>query len=152
MWEEILKGVTIVLLPSAVKFFFGPLGGYAAKLNIITTMIGTAAGMMTSVVAFTFFGDWLRDKVINKIFKPKRKTAGQRRRIVVMWNKYGLAGVAALTPVLFTPIGGTIVAVSFRAPKSKIIIYMLVSAIVWSIIVTSVVYFIGRGALPDYAK
>lgn len=72
MWEEILKAVTLVLLPSALKFFFGPLGGYAAKLHIITTMIGTVAGMMTSVVAFTYFGDWLRDRVINKILNPNQ--------------------------------------------------------------------------------
>jgi hypothetical protein len=152
MLEEILKAITIVLLPSALKFFFGPLGGYAAKLHIITTMIFTVGGMMTSVVAFTYFGDWLRDRVINRIFKPKPKSAGHKRKILVLWNKYGLAGVAALTPVLFTPIGGTIVAVSFRAPKKKIIVYMLVSAIFWSIVVTSTVYFLGRGALPDYAK
>jgi membrane protein DedA with SNARE-associated domain len=152
MWEEILKAVTLVLLPSAVKFFFGPLGGYAAKLHIVTTMIGTVAGMMTSVVAFTYFGDWLRDRVINRIFKPKPRSAERTRKILVLWNKYGLAGVAALTPVLFTPIGGTIVAVSFRAPKSKILIYMLFSAIFWSIVVTSTVYFLGRGALPDYVK
>ncbi|NJM24298.1 MAG: hypothetical protein HC859_00930 [Bacteroidia bacterium] len=38
-----------------IKFIFGPVGGYAAKLTLTTTILTTVAGMMTVVVAFTFF-------------------------------------------------------------------------------------------------
>jgi membrane protein DedA with SNARE-associated domain len=153
MWEELLKAFTIVLLPSALKFFIGPIGGYLAQLNIVTNIIATIAGMMTSVVAFTFFGDWLRDKVINRIFKKKKKdSTSKKRKLLQLWNKYGLTGVAALTPVLFTPIGGTIVAVSFRAPKKKILLYMLISAVCWSLAINGVLYYFGQGILPDFLK
>jgi hypothetical protein len=40
-------------------------------------------------------------------------------------------GVAVLTPVLFTPIGGTILANSFGETRKRIIFYMFVSSIVW---------------------
>jgi MFS family permease len=153
MWEEIVKGVTVVLLPSALKFFIGPILGYYAKLSIVTRLIGTAAGMMTSVIAFTYFGDWLRDRVLNRIFtKKKKESSAKKRRLLTLWSKYGLTGVAALTPILFTPIGGAIVAVSFRAPKSKIIFYMLVSAIVWSFIINGLLYYFGPNILPDFLK
>jgi hypothetical protein len=153
MWEEILKVFTIVVLPSGLKFFLGPIFGYYAKFHIITLLIGTVAGMMTSVVAFTFFGDWLRSKLSNRLSSRKKKRFTKaNRRTVIIWKKFGLAGVAGLTPVLFTPIIGTIVAVSFGAPKKKILLYMLLSAIFWSFIINGVLYFFGPGILPDFMK
>jgi hypothetical protein len=153
MWEEIIKVITVVILPSALKFFLGPIFGYYAKIHIVTLLIGTAAGMMTSVIAFTFFGDWLRSRLNNKFSSTKKKkfTSGNRR-IVTVWKKFGLAGVAALTPVLFTPIPGTIIAVSFGAPKYKIMLYMLISAVVWSFIINGLLYYYGPGILPDFMK
>jgi hypothetical protein len=151
MWEEILKAFTLVVLPSAIKFFLGPILGY--KLNIITRLIGTVIGMMTTVVAFTFFGDWLRDKVINRFFKKKKKeSTAKKRKLLTLWAKYGLPGVAFLTPIVFTPIGGAIVAVSFRAPKKKILFYMLLSAIFWSFMINGILYFFGPDILPEFMR
>ena len=65
MWEEILKAFS-VYLSAMVKFIFGPIGGKAAGLHLITTMVVTAAGMMTVVVAFTYFGEFIREKIINR--------------------------------------------------------------------------------------
>ena len=69
MWEEILKAVS-VYFSSMVKFFFGPIGGKAAGLHLITTMVVTVAGMMTMVVAFTYFGDFIRKHIIERFRKP----------------------------------------------------------------------------------
>ena len=152
MWEEILKVITIVVLPSGLKFFLGPIFGYLAGYHIVIRLIGTVAGMMLSVVAFTFFGDLIRVAII-KWFKPKKKkktfTTGNRR-IVTIWKKFGLAGIAALTPVLFTPIVGAIVAVSFGPPKKQIILYMLMSAMVWSVIINGLLYYFGTSIFPDF--
>jgi len=152
MLEEIIKVIMLVMLLCAFKFFFGPIGGYAAKLHIVPTMVGTVAGMMTSVVAFTYFGDWLRTRWIDRWFKRKHQSPMRKRKLLNLWHKYGMIGVAVLTPVLFTPIGGTLIAVSFRAPKEKILFFMFISAVLWSLLVTSAVYFFGKEILPDYAR
>src|SRR6478609_3641553 len=153
MWEEILKVFTVVVLPSALKFFLGPIFGYYAKIHIATLLIGTVAGMMISVVAFTFFGDWLRSKLSNRFSSKKKKrfTKGNRRTVTI-WKKFGIAGVAFLTPILFTPIPGTILAVSFGVPKNKILLYMLLSAIFWSFVINGLLYYFGPGILPDFMK
>ena len=152
MWEEILKAFSLVYLPSMLKFIFGPLGGYAAKLNMATTIIGTVAGTMTIVLLFSFAGDWLREHVINRFF-PKRKRFSERnRRFVIIWKKYGVAGVAFLTPLILTPIGGTLVAISFGSPRDKLILYMFISASAWASIFSLAIYLFGNNVFPEYMK
>lgn len=154
MWQVILK-VATVYFSSMLKFIFGPLGGYAAGFTLITTILVTVAGMMTVVFIFTFFGNWIREKVIVRFFKKRNKFSQSNRRFVTIWKRYGLIGVAALTPIILTPIGGTLLAVSSGSPKEKIIFYMFISASAWSIIFSSALYFFGAEILkylPDYAK
>jgi membrane protein DedA with SNARE-associated domain len=154
MWQVILK-VATVYFSSMLKFIFGPLGGYAAGFTLITTILVTVAGMMTVVFIFTFFGNWIREKVIVRFFKKRNKFSQSNRRFVTIWKRYGLIGVAALTPIILTPIGGTLLAVSSGSPKEKIIFYMFISASAWSVIFSSALYFFGAEILkylPDYAK
>ncbi|HEY8937053.1 MAG TPA: hypothetical protein VIM65_17620 [Cyclobacteriaceae bacterium] len=150
MWETILK-ITSVYFASMLKFIFGPVGGYAAGLNLITTVLTTVAGMMTIVVLFTFGGNWLRQNVLSK-FSRKSKFHISNKRFVTIWKKYGLVGVAILTPLILTPIGGTILAISSGSPKDKIIVYMFISAAAWSLIFSGTIYIFGNEVLkvlPD---
>ena len=147
MWEEILKAFS-VYLSAMIKFIFGPIGGKAAGLHLITTMVVTAAGMMTMVVAFTYFGEYLRTKILNRFFPKKESSEEASKKRSVFFKKYGLAGIALLTPVILTPIGGTLLAVSVSANREKILFYMLISACAWSVILTLAVYF-GYDALMN---
>jgi membrane protein DedA with SNARE-associated domain len=142
MTEEILKAIP-VFLSSALKFILGPIEGYFAKLHFITTIIATVGGMMLSVVAFTYFGDWLRRGLLKRFFKKKDESEIQHTKLRDFIKKYGLGGVAFLTPLFLTPIGGTIIAVSMGKPKNKIIIFMLISAITWALVFTFLSYWFG---------
>jgi membrane protein DedA with SNARE-associated domain len=150
MTNEILKAIP-VFLSSALKFILGPIEGYFAKLHFITTIFATVGGMMLSVVAFTYFGDWLRRGLLKRFFQKKddQKPHTKFRDFI---KKYGLAGVAFLTPVFLTPIGGTIIAVGLGKPKNKILIFMLISAVGWALVFTSIIYLLGRIDLPDILK
>lgn len=152
MWEEILKVITLVYLPSMLKFIFGPLAGYAAGLGIVTTIAGTAAGMMTIVVLITYFGNWFRTRVLDRFRKKKDTGDAPPGRFAVMVKKFGLPGVAFFTPVLLTPIGGSILAVSMGGRREKILLYMLLSAVFWSIVFSSAIYFFGQRVIPDMFK
>lgn len=59
---------------------------------------------------------------------------------VRIWQRAGMAGIAFLTPILLTPIGGSALAVSFNVGRVKLIGFMLVSAVFWAIIQTLLVY------------
>jgi hypothetical protein len=152
MWEEILKMVTLVYLPSMLKFIFGPLAGYAAGLNIVTTVIGTSAGMMTIVILITYSGNWFRKHVLNRFSRKKKNPNPQPGKFTLIIKKFGVPGIAFFTPLLLTPIGGSILAVGMGGSREKILLYMLLSAVFWAIIFSSVIYFFGQRVIPEMIK
>lgn len=152
MTEEIIKAIPIFFL-TMLKVIFGPTMGYAFGLHILTTILITVGGMMASVVLFTFFGTWLREKILVRFQKKnQKKFTPRKRKLVHLWRQYGLVGVAVLTPLLLTPIGGTLVAVSFGSPKQKIILYMLVSATLFAIGMSYAIYEFGDFVMPWLEK
>ena len=151
MWEEILKAIP-VYFSAMFKFILGPLGGYASGLNLITTILSTVFGMMTVVFLFTYFGNWMREKIFSRLFKNKSRFLPENSKFTTIWKKYGLTGVALLTPIILTPIGGTLLAVSSGSPKEKIIFYMFISSSVWAVIFSMAIYFFGNEILPDFIK
>jgi hypothetical protein len=58
----------------------------------------------------------------------------RNRRMVKVWRRYGLLGVAFLTPVVFSIPVGTIVANSLVRNKKKIFLYMFLSVLFWSVL------------------
>ena len=142
MLAEIAKIISIIFL-TMLKFIFGPTLGYGAGFNFIVTIIITIIGMMASVFLFTYLGTYIRENWLSKIFRNKKVFTKRNRKFVSIWKKYGTKGVAFLTPVILTPIGGTLLLTTYHTPKKLIIMYMLISAIFWSIILSGIVYFAG---------
>lgn len=131
MSEALITFFGIYVL-SLFKFISGPVLGYAAGYSFFETVLVTIAGMMTSVFAFTFVGTEIK-KIVEKHFIRKRPIFSKRsRRIVQVWQKFGIAGIAFLTPLLLTPIGGTLILVSFGTQKRKIFLYMFISGLFWA--------------------
>ncbi|MEZ0483281.1 hypothetical protein [Fibrella aquatica] len=118
-----------------LKFVGGPLAGLALQLSWFETAICSVTGMMMSVFLVLFAGT-----AITQIQDRYRKTAPRlftkRSRMAVrIWQRAGLAGIAVLTPILLTPIGGTALALSFRVPTLRIIVAMLLSGIFWGVLI-----------------
>lgn len=146
MLEQTVKIISIVFL-TMFKFIFGPVGGYAAGLPLIVTITITVVGMMLSVFLFTFLGKLIKEKLLNRILGSRKQFSKRTRRFVTIWRKYGVAGIAFLTPLILTPIGGTLILTSYNTPKNKIIVYMLASAIAWAIIFSLLIYVLGDKAI-----
>jgi uncharacterized membrane protein len=135
MFSQIGKYLAVYLI-SMIKFIGGPLSGVAAGLTWIETFIFTVLGMMTTVLLLSLLGKNARKTLFSKFSKNKKKKlfTPKNRRLVRIWRKYGLKGVAFLTPVFFSPIVGTIMAISFGEPAKRIFFYMLGSAVFWGVI------------------
>ena len=142
MFDEIWKYLT-VYLSSMVKFIIGPTSGVAFGLSLAETILFTVLGMMTSVLLVSLLGTNLRKKMVARFAKNKKKFSTRNRRIVFVWKKFGLQGVAFLTPLLFTPIGGTILATAFGETPKRIFIHMLLSAVFWGLILSFLVHKLG---------
>lgn len=127
-----------------VKFFAGPLTGISLGLSYVETALLTVAGMMTSVIIFSIIGkavsEWYSKRQRKK---QKPRFTSKNRRIVKVWTNFGMTGVAFLTPILLTPIFGTIVAALLGAPRKHIFIHMLWSSIFWSATLTLMVFEFG---------
>lgn len=149
MLDELITILTIYLL-AMLKFIAGPTLGFASGFSLLGTILLTIASMMSSVLLFTFLGQILREKVLSKIFKRRKLFTKRTRRFVKVWKRYGIIGVTCLTPIIFTPIGGTILLVSLGTPKRQIILWMLWWAVFWSVTFSSTIYTFGTKILPDF--
>ncbi len=69
---------------------------------------------------------------------PKKIFSRSSRRMVRIWKRYGLVGLAALTPVFFSIPIGTFFMVRVEKNKNRIILYMFISITCWSIIITTI--------------
>lgn len=133
-----------VIAISMVKFAGGPLTGLALQLGWIETAICSVIGMMITVLLIVFSSDFIQ-KMWRKFFPKKeeaKKFTKMNRLAVKTRRKFGLIGIAFLTPLLFTPIGGTAIAMAFRYEKSEILIQMLISAVIWAIVQTLFFFFV----------
>ena len=147
MAVEILKYLSVYLV-SMVKFFGGPITGVSLGLSYVETVLLTMAGMMTSVLIFSVVGRAF-SKWMSKRRRAQRKPifCKQNRRIVLIWRRFGVRGIAFLTPIIFTPILGTIVVALFGASRKNILIHMFWSSLFWSATLTFMVTEFGKAAV-----
>lgn len=144
---DIIYKCFLIMLGSMIKFLTGPITGSAFKLPIYLTFVFTILGMMMSVMLVLTLGNWLKINLISKFLKPQKRFSPKNRRIIKVWKKFGIVGVAGLTPLVFTPLVGTFVALSFGVEARKIFVYMLISAIAWALICIPIVYYF-RSFIP----
>ncbi|MEY4538848.1 MAG: hypothetical protein RLZZ306_605 [Bacteroidota bacterium] len=133
------KYFTVIAL-TALKFFNGPIAGIVMDLTWYETAVCSIIGMMLMVTLMTFLGKQVQVWISN-YRKTKPKLFSKRSRFAVkIWLKLGIWGIACFTPLFFTPIGGTLLALSFKVPIPKILFSMLVFAVFWGVILTFAIF------------
>lgn len=116
------------------KFISGPVLGAAAGFSLGEIVLVSVGGMMTTVISVTYIGDWFKSYWNLRISPNRKRFSPKSRKIVRVWRKFGPVGVAVFTPIFLTPIGGTIVMNAFNVDRRKIILYMLISALFWALV------------------
>jgi hypothetical protein len=144
--------VLLTVIFSAVKFAATfPLAVMQFKFNFFETILWTNVGGLLGIYFFAF----LSEKLIawwNRTFKKRRssrtgsarskKVFTQRnRRIIRIKQKYGLIGIALITPLLLSIPLGTFLAVRYYRSSRTKFIYLIGSNVAWSAIYTSFYMF-----------
>jgi uncharacterized membrane protein len=129
-----------VALASTLKFFGGPIAGVVLKLTWIETAICSAIGMMFSVLVLTYVGGAIQDFIKKRRKTPPKKFSRTNRIAVNIWKRFGIIGIAFLTPPLFTPLFGPILAVAFKVPRPAIFLWMSASAIIWGLAISYIAH------------
>jgi membrane protein DedA with SNARE-associated domain len=133
MISYLLKIFTIYLI-CLFKFIAGPILGSAAGFNLLEIIIVSVSGMMSSVIFVTYLGKWFKNYLSVRVTVKKKIFSSKNRRTVKIWRKFGPIGVAALTPIFLTPIGGSIIMSAFNVDHRKILTSMFISAVIWALV------------------
>ncbi|MGB3949323.1 MAG: hypothetical protein WBM13_15145 [Bacteroidia bacterium] len=136
-----------VFLLSSVKFVFGgvPLAlvyGFSFFETVTVTCLGGFLGstffVYTSDKLIAFFK---KRKAIknakNPTNAPAKKFTRTNKIIVVAKKRFGLLGIALLTPALFSIPLGCFLAVRYFKDKQRIVMYMFGSILFWSVTIAS---------------
>lgn len=148
--EKIITSV-IVFFTSMLKFSFSTLMAIGAQLGIegpIANIIGGIIG----IVIFTYFGSIIQDYLVKRFPKTfNRKFTKSNRMLVRVKQRFGLGGVAALTPILLSIPVGVLFALTLTHDKKKIMMSMILSIMFWATVLF-LPYFVFNINILDWAK
>ncbi|WP_339606943.1 hypothetical protein [uncultured Roseivirga sp.] len=147
MLEKVFTYFGIYLL-ACLKSILPPLLGPNVGMSPLEIIIITMAGLMTSVVLFSFLGEKIKKNVLPIFIRKKGKFSPQSRRMVKIWTKYGIIGTCFLTPLILSPVGGSLLVSTVGAPRKQVFFYMFIFGLFWSIVWTfSVDWLIDLGLI-----
>jgi hypothetical protein len=146
VWEIIW-----VILLSSVKF---GLGGIPLALfyhfSFFKTVVTTSVGGIIGILLFGYLSDVIL-KLFNRLWKiwqskhpgkPKKKFTWRNKMIVKVKTRFGLLGLAILTPTLLSMPLGMLLAERYFHNKQRVILYMITSVIFWSVTISSYKLFL----------
>ncbi len=152
-----LKIIQVVLL-STVKFLFAPPLSIAYGFNYWQTLLMTSTGGIAGVFLFFYLS-----KGIQKIFSlgvqrtrmafgmsPSAKDTGESQKksftkrnkfLVRLRGRFGMIGIIVLTPTVISIPIGSFLASKYYGDKRLILVYLSVSVVAWSLLVSSLYFF-----------
>jgi hypothetical protein len=83
---------------------------------------------------------------------PKKIFSKRSRRMVKIWKRYGLVGLAALTPVIFSIPIGTFFMTRLEKNKNRIFFFMFISITCWSLFITTLLHLTHVRSLHEIIK
>lgn len=136
---EWLKIADVVLIAS-VKFAISPFVAESQGFNFFESVLITTSGGLLGVLIFTFAGDaivygWknFMSLIRKGDVKPKKIHTWTNRTIVRARKRFGLMGIALLTPsVLSIPVGTFIIQGIYKG-RLKNILGLFIAILVWSL-------------------
>ncbi len=145
--------ILLTVLFSSFKFAATfPLVVLQFKFSFAETILWTNVGGIAGIYFFAFLSQkmiawWMRTFRISKRKtakdegKEKKIFTKKNRRIIRIKQKYGLAGIAFITPLLLSiPVGVFLVVRYYNNSKTKFL-YLIGSNLIWSLIYTGFYMF-----------
>ncbi|MCS7188416.1 MAG: hypothetical protein RMJ66_01785 [Bacteroidia bacterium] len=124
-----------IFLMSGFKFMVGVGMSLAMGLGFWEQFITTTSGGIVGVWFFTYLGDRVRAWIARR--RKRMTTSTLPSRWAYLWEKYGLWGVAFLTPPILSPPIGTAIAIAFGSSRLRIAWRMSLSMILWGLLFAS---------------
>ncbi len=133
--EEVLAALSTIGI-SSVKHLFGFATAATYNYSYIEAFLYPALGGIMGVAFFIFLSHTAQ-KFYQSIFpkkKKKRTFTRMSRFIVKVKRRFGLAGIAFITPWFLTIPIGTMLSCRLYRNKNRVFIYQAASILIWSLI------------------
>lgn len=153
-WYEIIE----IGLIASIKFLFAPFLAAAQGVSFVPSLIVTTAGGLLGIFLFVYLGNYLKHiyqlaaYAIQRLYKSPakieadkssvipRKFTWQNKLIIKIKRRFGLLGIAVVTPCIISIPVGCLVASHFFADKKKVLLYNIVSLLIWSLLLNSLAH------------
>lgn len=129
--EKLISSI-VIFFGSILKFSMSTLAAIAADLGIGGSIANVIGGIV-GIVLFTYLGGVIQDYLAMRF--PKRfgrKFSRTTRFLVSVKQKFGLNGIAALTPIVLSIPVGVMFALALEHDKKKIMFSMITSILFWA--------------------
>lgn len=163
-WLKVLE----VALISSVKFLFAPFEAERYDFNFGQSFAITTIGGLVGILIFYYAGTniaiwWKHVKAIFlSIFirrpasvierKPSKNFTRTRRFVVRVKMKFGLTGIAVITPCIISIPIGTIIAAQFFRRRRPVLLYLTISLVAWSLILNGIAQLLKLSQYIPLAK
>jgi len=108
--------------------------GIGFKLKPIIIIMATFLGATIGSIVVILLGKGIQ-KLILRGHKQKTEKETTIKKI---WNKYGVIGLGLLSPLLTGAPLGIAIGLLFNAEKKKLLIFVVLGILLWSIVLTLV--------------
>jgi hypothetical protein len=133
-----LVSILLVFLASVAELWLSIPLGLVLKLNPILIIVAAAAGSIVSAFLVVTLGEGVRKWFIKWRYGSRSIEHG---RIYDIWRKYGIIGLGLVSPLLFGAPLGAAIGVGLGAPKNRLLLWMSVGIIIWSIMLTLFAFY-----------
>ena len=134
---SILLKILAVISLSGVKFLFAiPLSIIKYDFNFLHTLIFSITGGVIGIFIFSFLSQNFFKFLVEKRAAKKKKRSIKQVVMIKIASKYGLFGIAFLTPIFLSIPIGTFLALRFFPDKRRTIPMLVTSVVGWSLVLS----------------
>lgn len=147
--KEILAILSLLGFCSIRHTWMGIPAATIAGYSLVEVMVIGIVGGMIGVILFTYLTVPVKGLYKRLLPKKAKKFTKMNRRIIRVRQRFGLWGIALITPPIFSIPVGAIVASSMYSNKKRIFATMFVSVLFWSILSSVVSYMLVNTAAEN---
>lgn len=140
-----------IFLTCSFAFKVGfPTTFFVFEHDFIKVMLVSCGGGIAGNIFFTNLSaailKWIHTFRSNRGLIQKKKTFTKfNRRVMTVKQKFGLAGIAFITPIFLSTPVGAFLAERFFKDKKKIILYLSAATIIWALALYFILLFFQGG-------
>lgn len=132
---EFIEAITVILI-SAVKHTLGGIpAGYIAGFDYLEVVLFTLIGGVIGTVFFVYSARGSKKlylRYLERNNKQPRKFTRMNRWIVRIKQRFGLYGLALITPPLISVPIGAVIAATIYKDKRRVMLFLILGVIFWS--------------------